>query len=102
MLILKYFHKTKRKDQEDNVEIKFPDPDGDLSKTVPSKAIYAANELIEQLLEPKLKGVRKMPYLVLTPAQRFAVGKFAVIRIRQIFPHQSYEINYSPIFSPAV
>ena len=77
MSILKYFHKTKRKDQEDNVEIKFPDPDGDLSKTVPSKAIRAANKSIEQLLEPKLKGVRKTPYLVLTPAQRFAVGKRA-------------------------
>ena len=64
MSILKYFHKTKRKDQEDNVEIKFPDPDGDLSKTVPSKAIRAANESIEQLLKPKLKGVRKTPYLV--------------------------------------
>ena len=44
---------------------------------MPSKAIRAANESIEQLLEPKLKGVRKTPYLVLTPAQRFAVGKRA-------------------------
>ena len=52
-----------------------PDPGGDLSKTVPSKAIRAANESIEQLVKPKLKEVRKAPYQVLTPAQRFAVGK---------------------------
>lgn len=67
--------KINRKNQEDNAEIKFSDPDGDLSKTIPSKAIRVANKSIEQLLEPKLKGVRKAPYLVLTPAQRFAVGK---------------------------
>ena len=28
-----------------DVEIKSPDPNGDLSKTVPSKAIHAANKL---------------------------------------------------------
>ena len=63
MSILKYFHKIKWKDQErdqeDNFEIKLPDPDGDLSKAIPSKAIHAANESIEQLLEPK--GVKRAP-----------------------------------------
>ena len=53
MSILKYFHKTKWKDQgrdqEHNVEINLPDPDGYLSKTVLSNAIRAANESIEQL-----------------------------------------------------
>ena len=82
MSILKYFHKTKRKDQgrdqERNVEIKSPDPDGDLSKTVPLKAIHAANESIEQLVESKLEEVRKARYQVLTPAQWFAVGKRVV------------------------
>ena len=77
MSILKYFHKTIGKDQEDSIERKLPDPDGNLSKSIPSKAIRAANESIEQLLELKSKGVRKTPYLVLTPAQRFAVGKRA-------------------------
>ena len=52
-----------------------PDPDGDLSKLVPWKAIRAANESIEQLVKPKLKEVRKIPYEVLTPTQQFAVGK---------------------------
>ena len=74
MLILKYFHKTIRKHQEDSTERKLPDADGNLSKTVPSKAIRAANESIKQLPELKLKGIGKTFYLVLTPAQRFTVG----------------------------
>ena len=57
MSILKYFHKTKwedqGQDQEHNVEIKLPDPDGDLNKMVPSKAIRAPDESNEQLVEPK-------------------------------------------------
>ena len=68
MLILKYFHKTVRKDQEDSTERKLPDPDGNLSKTIPSKAIRVANESIKQLLELKSKGIVKTSYLVLTPA----------------------------------
>ena len=48
--------------------LKFPDLDGDLSKTFPLKAIRAANESIKKLLEPKLKGVRKTPYFILIPA----------------------------------
>ena len=57
MSILKYFHRNEWKDQErdqaDNCEIKLPDPDEDLSKVVPSKAIRAANKSIQQILEPK-------------------------------------------------
>ena len=57
MSILKYFHRNEWKDQErdqaDNCEIKLPDPDKDLSKVVPSKAIRAANKSIQQILEPK-------------------------------------------------
>ena len=80
MSILKYFHtieqKDQERDQEDNAEIKSPNPDRDLSKVVPSKAIHAANQLIEQILEPK--RVRMAPYIFLTPAQGFAIGKRAV------------------------
>ena len=79
MSILKYFHRIEWKDQErdqaDNGEIKLPDPDGNLSKVIPSKAIRAANETIQQILEPK--EVKKVHYVFLTPAQRFAVGKRA-------------------------
>ena len=77
MSILKYFHKTIGKDQEDSIERKLPYPDGNLSKIVASKPIHAANESIKQLLELKSKGVRKTTYLVLTSAQWFTVGKRA-------------------------
>ena len=65
-----------REDQEHNVELKLPNPDGDLCKTVLSKAICAANESIKQLVQPRLKEVRKATYQVLTP-QQFAVRKRA-------------------------
>ena len=52
-----------------------PDPVRDLSKVIPSKAIRAANESIQQILEPK--EVRKAHYVFLTPAQQFSVGKRA-------------------------
>ena len=51
-----------------------PEPNGSLSKKVPSKAIELANAEVTSLKEePRGRG----PYLILTPAQRFEVGKQA-------------------------
>ena len=78
MSILKYLHKTNKKEQEDNIETKISRSRWRFKQNhLFIKAIHAANESIQQLLEPKLKGVRKTPYLILTPTQRLAVGKRA-------------------------
>jgi len=52
----------------------FPDPDGPLNEKVPTKAIELANAEVEQL-EASPHGGRRSPYLILTPAQRYEVGK---------------------------
>ena len=61
-----------------------PDPNGTLSKTVPSLAIKLANDEVSKAVEgvlgmttTKLCGTHSRPneYLILTPAQRFKVGK---------------------------
>ena len=78
--IQKYFKPVTEKDKVDTKTVKLPaslpDPNGDLSKLVPSSAIRAANESIREILKEK-KGARKAPYLILTPAQRYSIGKRA-------------------------
>ena len=56
---------------------KMPDPNGPLSKKVPSIAIELANSKVSELMD-KPRGSPRSPYLILTPAQRFEVGKQAV------------------------
>ena len=80
MSIRKYFKLVTEKDTVDTKTAKFlaslPDPNGDLSKLIPSSAIRAANESVRELLKEK-RGARKAPYSILTPAQRYAIGKRA-------------------------
>jgi len=76
MSILKYFRPATEKDKVDTEMAELPDPNGDLSKIVPSSAIRAANESVRELLREK-RGARKAPYSILTPAQRYAIGKRA-------------------------
>ena len=70
--ILKYFHcaNNSRKDNDG-----LPDPDGELSKKIPSSSITLANSMVNEVLE-KPRGKRGT-YLALTPAQKYAVGKRA-------------------------
>jgi len=49
-----------------------PDPDGPLNEKVPAKAIDLANAEVEQLEASPCSGHR-LPYLILTPAQRYVV-----------------------------
>lgn len=72
MSILKYFKPVGK----DKLETELLDPSGDLSKVVPSSSIHAVNKNIEELLQEKKSG-RKGPYITLTPAQRYSVGKRA-------------------------
>ena len=86
MSILKYL-KSQPKTSDD----KLPDPNGALSKTVPPLAIMKANEEISKIREQQQDMTRGTSvsctskgrsdsvkkYLILTPAQRFEVGKRA-------------------------
>ena len=85
MSILKYFQPVK-KSETDNLssivsEVQLPDPHGLLSSKVSSEAIAMANAtIIETIMESKEAATTKKkrrPYLHLTPAQQFQVGKRA-------------------------
>ena len=67
--ILKYFHRANNS-RKDNDSL--PDPDGELSKKIPSSS---ANSMVNKVLE-KPRG-KCGTYLALTPAQKYAVGKRA-------------------------
>ena len=56
-----------------------PDPNGLLSEKVPSEAIAAANKEVTKVLEKPCQGSKsgRGPYLTLTPAQKFVIGKRA-------------------------
>ena len=72
MSILNYFRRTsKPADNED-----LPDPNGSLSKEVPSSAIAKANALVSSEIEKRCSKERG-PYLMLTPAQKFEIGRRA-------------------------
>jgi len=55
-----------------------PEPNGSLKKRVPSKAIELANAEVTKLTEKQARG--RGPYLYLTGAQRYVVGKRAAER----------------------
>ena len=72
MSILKYFRRTsKPADNED-----LPDPNGSLSKEVPSSAITKANALVSSAIEKQCSKERG-PYLIHTPAEKFKIGQRA-------------------------
>ena len=50
-----------------------PDPNSSLKRVVPSSAIAKANELVTEVLEQSERG----PYVKLTSAQRYKIGKRA-------------------------
>ena len=75
--MLKYF-KPKRRHEDDDNEGKLkglPDPNGDLSKVVPSSSIEMTNAVVSQELE-KERGPRG-PYISVTQAQKYAIGQRA-------------------------
>ena len=74
------------KTASDELLKQLPDPNGTLSKTVPPSAIRMANDEVSKAVEGKSetttaepRGTQSRPnrYLILTPAQRFEVGKRA-------------------------
>ena len=71
MLILKYFkHAPAIQDEE------LPEPSSCLSN-VPPKAIEMTNAIVVKMKNKPPRGTRLAPYLILTPTQRYEVGKRA-------------------------
>ena len=69
--ILKYFNRTPAIVQDQGL----PEPTSSLSNFVPPKAIELANTEVEKVKNKGPQGTRSAPYLILTPTQRFEVGK---------------------------
>lgn len=75
--LLKYFRCSSQK-ESDKEESTLPDPNGELSKTVPSSSIALTNTIVSKVFEKPSCGKRGVcGYLSLTPAQKFSVGKQA-------------------------
>ena len=70
MSILKYFCPIKQ-------TLDLPDLDGSLSKNMPHLAVSSANAKATDVLEKQTSSTRG-PYLMLTPAQKYQIGKRAV------------------------
>ena len=68
--ILKYFHHTNNSSRK-NSHASLPDPNGELSKTIPSSSITATNTMVNEILE-KPRG-KYGEYLAITSAQKFSV-----------------------------
>ena len=67
--MLTYFHHTNNSSHKDSdkEESSLPDPNGELSKKIPSSSITVANAMVNKILE-KPRG-KCGSYLTLTPAQ---------------------------------
>ena len=71
--ILRYFHLVKEPSSSEVAGL--PDPNGSLSKVIPSSTIAAANEKVCAI--GKTEAASKTPYLHLKAAQKYQVGKRA-------------------------
>ena len=71
--ILRYFHPVKEPSSSEAAGL--PDPNGPLSKVIPSSTIASANEKVCAI--DKTGAASKTPYLHLTAAQKYQVGKRA-------------------------
>jgi len=58
---------------------RLPEPSSALSGVVPPKAIEMANAEVIKVKNKVPHGTRSAPYLILTPAQKYEVGKRAGI-----------------------
>ena len=68
--LLKYFKRAQEKDST------LPDPDGSLSRDIPSSSIGITNTHMRQVQQEASSERRPWgPYILLTPAQKFSVGK---------------------------
>ena len=71
MSILKYLKRVPVPIQDEGL----PEPSSSLSNVVPPKAIEMANAEVVKVKNKAPHGARSVPYLILTPAQRYEVSK---------------------------
>ena len=71
MSILKYFNHTPAIVQDQGL----PEPTSSLNNFVPPRTIELANIEVEKVKNKGPRGARSAPYLILTSAQRFQLGK---------------------------
>ena len=72
MALFRYFERAKKED--------LPDPQGTLSKLIPSSSIAAANSKVQIVLESGTfpsGGKKRGPYVTYTPEQKALIGKRA-------------------------
>ena len=81
MSILRYFKRVNKTGAKQANDDGLPEPNGPLSKSVPPPAIELANAKVSRQLKAKnegcSRGSRSKPYLMLTPGQRYEIGKRA-------------------------
>ena len=68
--MLKYFCPTKEK-------LELPDPNGSLSGSMSSSAVSSANAKAKDVLEKQTSTGSQGPYLTITTAQKYHIGKRA-------------------------
>ena len=73
MSILKYLKRVPVPIQDEGL----PEPSSSLINVVPPKAIEMTNAEVVKVKNKAPRGSRSVPYLILTPAQRYEVGKIA-------------------------
>ena len=73
--LLKYF--KRRCDMQKKDAGTLPDPDGPLSKDIPSSSIGIANTHVLQVQQKASSDRLRGPYISLTPAQKLSIGKKA-------------------------
>lgn len=73
--LLKYFKPKQHhgKGNDDEKPKGLPDPNGDLSKVVPSSSIEVTNTVVYQVLEKERRP--HGPYISVTPMQKYAIGQ---------------------------
>ena len=73
--LLKYFKRCYDMQKKDAGTL--PDPDGSLCRDIPSSSIGIANTHVHQVQQKSSSNRLRGPYISLTPAQMFSVGKRA-------------------------
>ena len=77
---MQYFKRAPRPSSTTDTADQLPEPNGPLSSSVPPKAIELANANVAKAVKDETssgKGKRSGPYLMLSGAQRFEIGKRA-------------------------
>ena len=100
MSLLKYFRPIPSTPSTSKDHL--PDTSGCLSEVMPSSSIITCNAEVTKALDAKNSGTRK-PYLKLTPAQWFEIGKKAAeISATPVLCYFAKKYTHLPLTEPTV